>query len=85
MDKTHIEVTTGGLIKAQESLQSIQDKIESAMTKQIPLIAVTDERGIEHRINASRIVEFYPPSPEAAESPPPARDRSAAHEGEQQE
>jgi hypothetical protein len=61
--KAVIVLTEGNPLNVQESVDQIMSLIEGVTSRHIPLIKVTDERGIEHQINAQEIVQFHEPIP----------------------
>ena len=62
-ENTVIVLTDGTKLNVQETVEQIMNLIEGVTSRHIPLIKVTDERGVEHRINASEIVQFHAPIP----------------------
>jgi hypothetical protein len=61
--KTVIVLREGQELKVQETVEQVMNAIEGVTSRHIPLIKLTDERGIEHQINANQIVQFHEPIP----------------------
>jgi hypothetical protein len=50
-------------LKVTQTVEQVMNLIEGVTSRHIPLIKVTDERGIEHQVNANQIIEFHAPIP----------------------
>jgi hypothetical protein len=54
-----IGFTDGNSLSVQETVEQIMNLIEGVTSRHIPLIEVTDERGIAHQVNATEIIQFH--------------------------
>jgi hypothetical protein len=62
-DTKTIIVLSEGKVEVNETVEEILNAIEGVTSRHIPLIAVTDDRGVEHQINVNQIVQFHEPIP----------------------
>ncbi len=54
-----VVLTLGHPFEVQETVEQIQHDINGVSSPHVALVTVTDGHGIQRRINAAQIVEFY--------------------------